>query len=320
MPRREEQMDTIPSDLGMRATVTLAAGSLVAEIIPSLGGGVARFDVLRGGQRIEVFRARPEGGTDDPNTLGLYVLLPWSNRISGRGFNFGGAFHELLPNVAGEPCPIHGDGWLSSWRVSSSGKRCVRLEREAGGPGPYRYAAMLDYLLDADVMTIRIAATNLAAIALPFGLGFHPWFPRTSATKLMAQAKLVWLEDSRHLPTQRVAVATRPEWDFSSFRSLPDRWINNGFVGWNGRAAIRWEDRALALEVEARPPLSNFLLYSPSAESPFFCFEPVSHAVDAHNLPPGPEAHGLIVLAPGTTLTAECGFRVREIEPGSNWR
>ena len=304
-------MDAIPDDLGMRATVPLAAGSLVAEIIPSLGGGVARFDVLRGGQRIEVFRAWPEGGTDDPNTLGLYVLVPWSNRISGRGFSFGGAFHELLPNVAGEPWPIHGDGWLSSWRVSSNGERYVRLEREADGPGPYRYAAMLDYVLDPDAMTIRLAVTNVAAIALPFGLGFHPWFRRTAATQLMAQAKSVWLEDSRHLPTHRVAVATRPEWDFSSFRLLPDRWINNGFAGWNGRAAIRWEDRALALEVEARPPLSNYLLYSPSAESPFFCFEPVSHAVDAHNLPPGPEAHGLIVLAPGTTLTAECCFRVR---------
>jgi hypothetical protein len=40
----------------------------------------------------------------------------------------------------------------------------------------------------------------------------------------------------------------------------------------------------------------------------------VSHAVDAHNLPPGPEAHGLVVLEPGTTLSTDCRFRVREIE------
>jgi len=311
-------MASIPKDLRRRGTVRLAAGSLVAEIMPSLGGGVARFDLLRGGQRIEVFRAWPEGGTDDPNTLGLYVLVPWSNRISGRGFNFGGAFHALLPNAAGEPCPIHGDGWLSSWRVSSNGDRCLRLEREAGGPGPYSYGAVLDYALDADGMTIRLAATNLAAIPLPFGLGFHPWLPRTAATELMAPAKLVWLEDARHLPTERVAVARCPEWDFSSFRSLPAGWINNGFVGWNGRATIRWEDHALALEVEARPPLSNFILYSPSSNATFFCFEPVSHAVDAHNLPPGPEAHGLVVVAPGATLATECCFRVREIGSRSN--
>jgi aldose 1-epimerase len=117
----------------VRATVQLAAVSLTAEIVPSLGGGVASFDVVRNGRSREVFRAWPNGGTDDPNALGLYVLVPWSNRISGRGFSFGGECHSLAPNFAGEPCPIHGDGWLSSWCVSSNDSRRVRLEREAGG-------------------------------------------------------------------------------------------------------------------------------------------------------------------------------------------
>lgn len=307
-------MDDYSKDLGRPTTVRLAAGSLVAEINPSLGGGVTRFDLHRGEQRIEIFRASPQGGTDDPNELGLYVLVPWSNRISGRGFSFGGAFHKLSPNTVGEPCPIHGDGWLSSWHVSSRDVHFVRLERESVGLGPYRYAAVLDYRLDADGMTIRLAATNLAEIALPFGLGFHPWFPRTPATRLMAQTKSVWLQDAQYLPTEMVAIETRPDWDFSSFRSLPAYWINNGFVGWDGHAVIRWEDRALALEIEASPLLSTYLLYSPSADAPFFCFEPVSHAVDAHHLPPGPETHGLIILPPATTLAAECHFRVREIQ------
>jgi Aldose 1-epimerase len=140
----------------MRAAVRLAAGPLVADIMPSLGGGVARFDLLRDGRRIEVFRPCSDGGTDDPGELGLYVLVPWSNRISGSGFTFRGVFHPLAPNIADELCPIHGDGWLSSWRVSFNDDRRVRLEREAHGPGPYRYEATLDYTLDADAMTIRL--------------------------------------------------------------------------------------------------------------------------------------------------------------------
>ncbi|MBV8416417.1 MAG: aldose 1-epimerase [Verrucomicrobia bacterium] len=304
----------------MRATVRLSAGSLSAEIIPSLGGGVGHFDVLQSGQRFELFRAWPAGGTDDAFALGLNVLVPWSNRISGAGFKFGDAFHTLSPNVAGEPCPIHGDGWLSDWRVLSSDDRFIQLEHEAAGPGPFCYRAVLDYALDADGMTIRLAATNRAEMPLPFGLGFHPWLTRTPATQLMAPAESVWLEDSQHLPTHRVPVESRPEWDFSSFRPLPVDWINNCFVDWDGRATILWEDRALALDIEACPPLADFILYSPSAEAPFFCFEPVSHAVDAHNLPPGPEAHGLVVLSPGRTLCAECRFRVREIKPGSDRR
>jgi aldose 1-epimerase len=299
---------------------TLRAGALSAEIIPSLGGGVTRFDFLRGGERIEVFRAWPERGTDDPNELGLYVLVPWSNRISGPGFNFGGVFHELLPNAKGEPYPIHGDGWLFPWNVTSTEDQKISLERESGGPGPYRYRAALEYALDAEGLTVKLSATNLAAISLPFGLGFHPWFPRTPQTKLMAKAATVWLEDSRHLPAERVEIARLPEWDFSSFRPLPGGWINSSFVDWDGRATVRWEDRGLALEVETGPPLSTFLLYSPSAAASFFCFEPVSHVVDAHNLAPGPEAHGLVVLAPGKTLKAQCRFRVREIREDNKGR
>jgi aldose 1-epimerase len=294
----------------MRAAVRLAAGHLIADIIPSLGGGVARFDVLREGRRIEVFRGWPRGGADDPGELGLYVLVPWSNRISGSGFTFGGVFRPLARNIADECCPIHGDGWLSSWRVSLNDGRRVRLEHEAHGPGPYRYEATLDYTLDTDAMTIRLAASNRATLTLPFGLGFHPWLPRTPATRLQAEAESVWLEDARHLPVKRVPVKSRPDWDFSSFRSLPVSWINNAFTGWNGRATVIWEDRAVTLDLEASPQLSTFILYSPSADAPFFCFEPVSHAVDAHNLPPGPEAHGLVALAPGATLAAECRFRV----------
>lgn len=296
----------------MRATVQLTDGSLAAEIVPSLGGGVARFDILRKGQRIELFRPWPKGGTDDPNALGLYVLIPWSNRISGQGFSFGGQFYPLAPNFAGEPCPLHGNGWLSSWRVSAMNDRSMRLEHHADGPGPYRYEASLEYTLEVNEMTIRLVAINRAATALPFGLGFHPWLPRTSATLLVAPAKSVWLEDARHLPTERVAIKSRPEWDFSSFRSLPTDWINSCFIGWNGCATILWEDRGLAFDVEGRPPLSAYILYSPSAQARFFCFEPVSHAVDAHNLPPGPEAHGLATLKPGAMLAVECCFRVRE--------
>jgi aldose 1-epimerase len=187
----------------------------------------------------------------------------------------------------------------------------MRLEHEALGPGPYRYDATLDYTLETDAMTIRLEARNRASLALPFGLGFHPWLPRTPATRLQAEAESVWLEDASHLPVKRVPVKSRPDWDFSSSRSLPAGWINNAFTGWNGQATISWEDRDLVVDLEARPPLSTFILYSPSADAPFFCFEPVSHVVDAHNLPPGPEAHGLVVLTPSTTLAAECRFRLR---------
>lgn len=292
-------------------TLRLEAGPLSLEIIPALGGGVARFDLASARGAVEIFRARREGAGLGPNGPGLYALAPWSNRISGGGFWFDGIFHPLIANVAGEAFPIHGDAWQASWRVEGRENRRVRMSHAARGFGPFSYGAQLDYELFDDRLAVRLEIANQAAAALPYGAGFHPWLPRTPGTRLRAPARSVWLEDERYLPTENVAIAARPEWDFAHSRALPAGWINNGFRGWDGRATVVWEDRGVALDILASSPIDTYIVYSPGADSSFFCFEPVTHAVDAHNLAPGPEAHGLRVLAPGAMLVAQCVFKVR---------
>ena len=58
----------------------------------------------------------------------------------------------------------------------------------------------------------------------------------------------------------------------------------------------------------AEAPMSTYIVYSPAAETDFFCFEPVTHPVDAHNLPGGAEANGLIVLEPAEEMSISCRF------------
>ena len=53
--------------------------------------------------------------------------------------------------------------------------------------------------------------------------------------------------------------------------------------------------------VDQRPPLATAIVYSPSADAEFVCFEPVSHSVDAHNRS-DPESAPPQVLAPGDLL------------------
>ena len=92
----------------MRATVWLSAGSLSAEIVPSLGGGVARFDILRRGQTIGLFRASPPAGTDDPCALGLNVLVPWSNRIEGGVMHYSPIhYRDSLQGLSQSPASRH---------------------------------------------------------------------------------------------------------------------------------------------------------------------------------------------------------------------
>ena len=144
-----------------------------------------------------------------------------------------------------------------------------------------------------------LSLVNLADEPLPFGLGFHPWIVRTAQTLLRAKSEWIALETSNHLPSGTERVSSRPEWDFGSPRELPSGWINNAFLGWDGRADVIWLDRKLALAIAADAPLTVCIVYSPSDKADFFCFEPVTHPVDAHNAPGGLEANGLAILAPG---------------------
>jgi aldose 1-epimerase len=281
----------------------------VAEVLvlPSLGAGLARYDFIARGRREPLFRPAPEGVTA-PFALANILLVPWSNRISGGGFHFGGRFHPLAPNAPSEPFPIHGNGFSSSWSVDARSPTQAVLSLLSDGPGPFRYQADATYALNAGALAMSLSAKNCGEASLPFGLGFHPWLPRSAGLTVEASARGLWLEDAHHLPAGRLSISERPAWDFSRPRPLPPAWINNAFEGWNGGATLAWPDRHLALAVAASPELSHYMLYSPSGEADFFCFEPVTHPVDAHNLEGGPTANGLVALAPGATLHVACLF------------
>jgi aldose 1-epimerase len=185
------------------------------------------------------------------------------------------------------------------------------LELTSDGPGPYRYQATSEYTIDRSSLTMRLTVVSRTDLPLPFGLGFHPWLPRTAATLLKAPAATVWLESADHLPVCSAPVTLREDWDFSLPQTLPPAWVNNAFTGWTGQATIEWRDRALTLDVEGSDRLRTYLLYSPSKDADFFCFEPVTHVVDAHNLPDGPESGGLAILSEGESASVSCRFRIR---------
>jgi aldose 1-epimerase len=271
-------------------------------ISPAAGAAILRWDALLPGRPPIPLMKPTEGG----QAFGCQLLAPFSNRISGGGFEFDGRFHPVEPNVPGEAFPIHGDGFHRPWRILQQSATAAELALDAGAIGPYRYAARVTYALDEGALTASLAVENRAAIRLPYGLGFHPWFPRQPGTTLQAKAKRIWLEDERHLPTGVEPVAAHPAWDFSRAALLPEHWVNSGFDGWDGRAEIVQPEDGVVLSLEASPELGVYILYSPAKDSGFFCFEPVSHVVDAHH------GEGLTVLEPGQTIAA--GMRI-EIGP-----
>ncbi len=260
-----------------------------------------------GPKREPILRALRNPKSQNPFDLALNLLVPWSNRVSGGGFSHRGRFHALAPNLPGERFPIHGNAFSSPWRGESRREGEASLVLESEGPGPFRYNARVCYRLERGALDVSLSCENRADAPLPYGIGLHPWLPRSSATLVRASSRSIILEDRRHLPAGERPIVERAEWDFRTPRLLPEGWINNAFVGWDGVAEISWPDRSLGFELTAGPELATFLLYSPGAHADFFCFEPVSHPVDAHNT--GDD--GLVELAPGESLAVSCRFAPR---------
>ena len=289
--------------------VVLEDGRARLEIVPELGAGVARYDLLRNDGPLALFRPAPdELDPGEPFALAMNLLLPWSNRISGGGFELDGAFHRLEPNLSGEPYPIHGNAFRRPWKVEHRSATAATLVLRSDGPGPFRYDASVIYELHAGALRAVLSVVNRAPMRLPYGGGLHPWFPRDADTRLRLIVAGVWLEDERYLPTEHVPVSSREGWDFGTERPLPEGWINNAFTGWDGRARLVWPARGLALDVEADASLGTCVVHSPGAGSGFACVEPVSHAVDAHRLDPGRPGCSLRILEPGQGWTATCRF------------
>ena len=274
--------------------VELVCGDARAVIVPAMGAGIAS---LQAGDR-PVLRAW-NGDDTDPFALACNLLAPFSNRISGGGFTFDGLFRPVEPNLTAlDPFAIHGDAFQKPWRVAAAEKNLARLELGEGAIGPWRYHAEALYRLEPQGLQATLTLTNTGP-RLPFGGGFHPWFPRTAQTRLGFRASRFFEADPQSLPVAEHAVADRPDVDFSMSRALPDTRIDSAFAGWDGEAEIAQPDLGLAVTVSASPPLTAALVFSPGEAADFFCFEPVMHTVDAINANGHP---GMAVLDDGESL------------------
>lgn len=289
-------------------TIEISDALAEVRIVPAIGAGLVSYEIRTRSGMIPVFRGCSDVRNAGPFDLAMNLLAPWSNRISGGGFTHRGCFYTLEPNLPGEPFPIHGNAFSSFWTLERHNPANATFSFLSSGPGPFRYFARVTYALEEGQLDVSLSVENRALRPLPYGVGLHPWLPRSAGTSIQAQASRIVLEDRRHLPAGERRLDDGEEWSFSGPRPLPPGWINNAFLDWDGHARIDWLDRDLSLDVSADTPLRTFIIYSLGATADHFCFEPVSHPVDAHNLPGPIEERGLMELAHGESIRGHCRF------------
>lgn len=280
-------------------------------LLPTLGGGVAAWRLEREPAALDLWRPW-DGHNPDLYSLASFAMLPWSNRISGGGFEHAGQFHPMAPNRVGEPYPIHGDGWLQPWALSQPAPDTLvmRLESHRFQGNPYDYHATQSFRLLEGGLDQSVSVTHLGAAPLPYGLGLHPWFPRSASTRLQAAVQGVWLCGADPLPTAHTE-SFPASWDLNPGLDVNGTLIDNAFTGWSGLGRIDWPEHQLRLDMRV-PAIHErglddgyCLLYRPPA-GPAFCFEPVTHPIDAFHQPGQP---GLRVLHTGESLSLQVQWR-----------
>lgn len=273
----------------------------------TLQSGALRLEVSERGGVIEGFwhndtpLLRPGKQSGVAVESSCFPLVPFGNRVSGNGFEWQGKSYGLEPNVAWDRHYLHGDGWLNDWQCAARSDASLNLLYRQQ-TGVYRYLAEQQFHLTASALTVTLTVTNEGEETLPFGLGWHPYFPLTEATRLQASASGYWLEREQWLAGEFQDVLPNPL-DFNLANALPRQWVNNGFAGWNGEAIIRQQGYGLRMKTEPPAPCYFVFVSDPAFDKgyafDFFCIEPMSHAPDDHHRP---EGGNLAALKPGTSL------------------
>ncbi|WFS04045.1 aldose 1-epimerase [Rhizobium tumorigenes] len=296
------------------AVVQIAGDGLTARI-STKGGIVLGLFWERDGASIPLLRAAPD---DEADALasGCYPLVPFGNRVKGNHFSLDGRDYSLAPNTKWDPHYLHGEGWQAEWSILSQSERRLELGFSFTGQGtPYTYEARQLFTIADGQVTFGLSVRNKGDQPLPFGLGWHPYFPMTPATTLKAPARRFWTEVEGWLPGEATDIPA--DLDFRTPRGLPHRWINNGFEDWCGTAEVRWPERNTRLHLTADPLFRHaFIFVSDTAFDPayrrdYFCFEPMSHLANGHNLA---GLGDLTVLAKEQTLAGSIRFRPEPLD------
>src|SRR5688500_9839286 len=151
--------------------VILSPGRLALPLTPSMGGSISALEWIAGDRRVPVLR-KCNSCFENVLEAASFPLVPYVNRIRGGRFAFRGREVTLVPNMAGDPSPLHGQGWLGAWQVESATTNDAVLSfHHRPCEWPWEYRAEQHFELDEAGLSLRLTCRNLSDHPMPCGLG-----------------------------------------------------------------------------------------------------------------------------------------------------
>lgn len=279
--------------------IELSADDYRLAIRPSLGGAITRFE-WRGWP---VFR--PMAGSTILD-VGCFPMVPFVNRIAHGRFTFGGESIRLSPNFPGEPHPhpLHGDGWLSDWRVErlDAGSLRLILDRPRGD-WPWAYTAWQSFDLSPTGLTIELALRSDSDRPMPAAIGLHPYFPLIPGTRYRGRHRGAFATRPDGLPQRLTLLDAPAEW-FAD-RPIARCSVDTVHANRDGPLSIAWPERGIELVMHP-DPIFAFTGVFVQPDHGLLCIEPMSEQTDAVNQQP----KTLRILAPGDTIAGSVRMEV----------
>lgn len=253
-------------------------------------------------------------------TMGIPLLYPWANRLSGFRYSVAGRTVDVPHDptrvaLDGDGLPIHGvipgrlrwePAQLPSAGAQSLSARLSWSESRAElfEVFPFRHDVLFEARLSAGRLAIDVTVSASGADVVPVAFGFHPYVslpgvPRGQwLVELPAMHRLKL--DSHHIP--RGPETAQPARSFA----LEEHEFDDGFdaVAEPARFRVTGGDRLVMLEFHRGYPCAQ--VFAPHA-SPFICFEPMTAPANA--LVAGA---GLHLLAPGERYHAGFSLLVED--------
>jgi len=298
--------------------IALASGAMRVLVAPHVGGAIAAYYEVAAAGPVHWMRPATDAALAerDPLRMASFPLLPYCNRIRDARFVFEGRTVDLAGDGNRFAHALHGHAWRRPWQVGAVTANSVELHFEhepdphAQGDWPFHYRAMQRIELAGDTLRVTLSAHNLAGRPMPFGMGHHPYYPRTADTRVYAQVQGMWHADGEVLPTHlgpHAAVeALRDGMSADAFD------LDNNFAGWSRSATIAWPDEGRQLTLTAQAPFDHLVVFAPASVG-LLCVEPVTNTTDCFNANDTRDRVGGCVLMPDERITATVNWTPQRV-------
>lgn len=261
------------------------SSALTATFVP--GAGMIGTSLAENGLEFLGQRRGLQAYVEDAKTMGVPILYPWANRLSGWDYSANGTTVQLdgAAGVRPDPhgSPIHGvltahPGWQVEHSVNALTAVVDYTTPDLLASFPFPHVLTQRVALADRTLTVTTTVAPQAEVAVPMCFGYHPYFtipgvPRSDWT-LTTPAMRHLPVDERGLPT-----GAQDQWAAES-APLGERVLDDGFDGVIEGAVFSVAGGGHRIEIRFTRGYPSAQLFAPAGED-LIAIEPMAAPTDA---------------------------------------